>query len=297
MTALVRLSKKWSAVFLAVLLLIVIPLDIRSHSVWTQRNEPGSWTIALYHCDDEEIEEGSFVLSADGNESLHLVIGSASEDSMGYSDNVKHNFLLRSLIGYSEQHCIASGEITHPTGDLSIEFWLRFIERGADLEIGLLEGVTFRIRIGDEGDRFQLMGANVTDVDIMDYCAPGFESFPPVGSWHHYGVTLHAPNVELTETGNYRYGDGCYARFYYDSHVVGFVDQTKQDLTGLEFAPFVKPAILIHHGTMSFDEVMVSDVDWSDPVGHEGSGHGGISVEHAFENGRQPVAVSNWDLF
>ena len=110
-------------------------------------------------------------------------------------------------------------------------------------------------------------------------------------------MAIHAQYVEQLENANYRYGLGSYAQFFYDSHIVGFVGQTKLNISGLEFAPTVKPAILIHQGTMAFDEVMISNVDWSVPVGHGGSGHGGMSVGHAFEDGRQPVEIENWFLY
>jgi len=43
--------------------------------------------------------------------------------------------------------------------------------------------------------------------------------------------------------------------------------------------------------------VMISDFDWSDPAGHGGSSHGTIRIGHAFEDGRQPVAIQRWSLY
>ena len=83
---------------------------------------------------------------------------------------------------------------------------------------------------------------------------------------------------------------------FYDSHIVGFVDRDKQTLQDWNLLR-PSPAILIHQGRAVFDEFMISSVDWSDPVGHGGSGHGGIGQDHAFENGRQPVVVTDWHFY
>lgn len=291
---------KREQLFVVIFLLLFANASINSwsHSVWKQRNEPGPWTVALYHCDDEEVGEGQVITSADGNPDLDLIVGPPGGDPLESTTDVRHGFLLRSIAGHSPQQCVAKGFVQHPLGDMSIELWLRFIEYGADIQVGLLEGVSLRVRIGGEGDRFQLMGANSEILEATAYSAPGFKSFPPVGDWHHYGVTIEAPNVVQTGEGNYQYGEGCVARFFYVSHIVGFVGQTKLDLKGLEFEPKARPAITVYQGSLAFDEFMISNVDWSDPVGHGGLGHGGVSVGHAFENGRQPpVGIFDWSLY
>lgn len=267
------------------------------HTVWQQRNESGPWTVCLYHCDEEITDESLFIYNAIDDPDLHVSIGPAVADPLTSTTDVRHGFLNRAIVGRSEQSCISQGKISHPMGDLSIEFWMKFIEYGADIQIGFQTGVSLRIRIGGEGDRFQLVGANEIIQDSTQYSAPGFESFPPVGNWHHYGVTIHAPSIRQNESGTFSYEEGSYAQFFYDSHIVGFVDQTKLDLTGLEFSPQSNIMIQIHHGTMIFDEIMISNIDWSNPVGHGGAGHGGIRIGHAFENGRQPVSISDWCLF
>lgn len=281
---------------------IIVLLSISSHAwghtVWEQRNEPGPWTICLYHCDEEDSGEGHLIQNAGWNKDLNLIIGAPEEDGLESTSDVRHGFLNRALIGHSQQACVSLAEIKHPTGNLSIEVWLKFLAHGADIQIGFMNGISLQIRIGGDGDRFQLLGSNSTDKNETKYSAPGFQSFPPVGSWHHLGVTIRAPHVTQLSNNHYRYEDGCYAQFFYDSHIVGFVNQTKLDLTGLEFAPRSNTAILIHHGSMVFDEIMLSDVDWSDPVGHGGTGHGGVRVGHAFEDGRRPLTgIEDWSLF
>jgi hypothetical protein len=289
-----------SGFLFSVITISMMILSVKSvcgHTVWTQRNSPGPWTVVLYHCDDEDVNEGSVIQEAGGKPNLNLLIGPPEGEGLESTNQVPQAILSRAIIGNSTQYCVASGTTAHPAGDMSIEFWCRFLEIGADIQLGFMDGVSLRLRISPDGDRFQLMGLNVQDVDDTRYAAPGFASFPPVGTWHHYGVTIHAPNVIQLENGNYQYGEGCFAKFYYDSHIVGFVDQRQTDLTGLEFAPAAAPAILIHQGRAVFDEFMISSVDWSDPVGHGGSGHGGIGQDHAFENGRQPVVVTDWHFY
>lgn len=284
--------------FVFLIVSINLSSHVWGHTVWDQRNEPGPWTICLYHCDEEDIGEGHLIQNAGWNKDLNLRIGDPAEVGLESTGDVRHGFLNRALIGHSEQACVSVDEIKHPTGDLSIEVWLKFLAHGADIQIGFMDGISLQIRIGGDGDRFQLLGSNSTDEMGTKYSAPGFQSFPPVGNWHHLGVTIRAPHVTQLNNGHYRYEDGCYAQFFYDSHIVGFVNQTKLNLTGLEFASHSKTAILIHNGTMVFDEIMISDVDWSDPVGHGGTGHGGVRVGHAFEDGRRPLSsINDWSLF
>ena len=132
----------------------------------------------------------------------------------------------------------------------------------------------------------------------MYYTAPGFVSFPRLDVWNHFGVCIHGMNIEQTSEGRYRYGEGSVARFYFNSHAVGFVSQRILSIEGLEFEPESKVAIIVHHGELIFDEIQVSSIDWTDPLGHGGESHGSILIEHAFENGRVPEAsVDAWDLY
>ncbi|HPP03161.1 MAG TPA: hypothetical protein PLX83_21485 [bacterium] len=271
--------------------------DVQGHSVWKQRNEPGPWTICLYHCDEEELSDGDELLNAGWNQQLHLQIQALSPSSLVSTQNVKHSFLERAIVAYDPLACVSRAAILHPTEDLSIEVWLKFVDYGADLQIGFLEGVSLHVRIGGKGDRFQLLGSKSFEEDGK-YSAPGFLNFPPVGDWHHLGVTIHAPLVETINDHTCRYQKGCYAQFFYDSHIVGFTGTTKVDLEGFTFRADSPVTIHVYSGAMAFDEIMISDVDWSNPVGHGGTGHGGTAVGHAFEDGRQPASsISDWSLF
>ncbi len=280
------------------LFLLFIFSPAYGHSVWKQRNEPGYWTVCLYHCDEEVLDEGQLLVNAGNDPSLNLMIGSPEGDGLESTQNVRHSFLSRAIAGLSKQSCLSQGAADHPLGDLSIEFWLKFAEYGADVQFGFLDGISLRVRIGGERDLFQLQGADPSIADATQYTAPGFESFPPVGSWHHIGVTIHAPSVLQTPNGRYRYQEDCYAQFFYDSHIVGYVNQTLLNLAGLEFSPQSKIGLIVYQGVPVIDEIMISNVDWSDPVGHGGTGHGGVRVGHAFEDGRQPAAaIQEWSLF
>lgn len=286
----------WIGIVNLLPLLIISPAS--GHSVWKQRNEPGYWTVCLYHCDEEILNEGQELANAGNDSSLNLTIGSPEGVGLESTRDVRHSFLSRAIAGLSKQTCLSPGVTNHPLGDLSLEFWLKFAEYGADVQFGFLDGISMRVRIGGERDLFQLQGADSSIADATRYSAPGFESFPPVGSWHHIGVTIHAPTVFRTSNGRYRYQEDCYAQFYYDSHIVGYVNQTRLNLDGLEFAPQSKIGLIVHYGVPIIDEMMISNVDWSDPVGHGGTGHGGVRVGHAFEDGRQPAAaVCEWSLF
>lgn len=268
-----------------------------AHVIWKQRNEPGAWTVALYHCDEEDVAVGSALADAAGDGSLDLIVGEPGDAPLESTFDVPREFLVRAVQINSAQTLAAAGDAAHPEGDMSIEFWCRFLGAGADVQVGFPDGVSLRMRIGGNGDRFQLFGANHNDPESGAYSAPGFNSFPPVDDWHHYGVTLFAPNVEVLENGRRRYGEGCKARFFFDSHIVGFADNQTLDLAGLEFEPFAPPAVTAREGGLMLDEIMISRVDWSDPVGHGGSGHGGLRLTHGFEDGRVPVSVPGWSWY
>lgn len=268
-----------------------------THAIWNQRNEPGPWTVVLYHCDDTGVSIGQSLFCEVGGDDYHLQIGGTDGDGLFSTTDTAREVLVRSVEATSPQELVADGLVAHPTEQMSIECWLRFAEFQTDVQFGFINGVSMRIRIGDEGDRFQLIGANTTDMETTEYSAPGFISFPPVTDWHHIGITISAPNIETMPNGNYRYGEGCTAEFFYDSHIVGFQGNQTLDLTGLEFAPSVQPAVIIHSGTFLFDEFMISNVDWSNPVGHGGSGHDGSPLTHGFEDGRTYAAVNCWEIY
>ncbi len=278
-------------------LLMLLPAAVSSHPIWKQRNHTGPWTVVLYHFDEEDVQPGNLLRTETGVEDLHLFIRETGGDGLLSTVDVPREVLLRSLLSSSPQSLIAEGEVAHPTQEMSIELWLRFAEFNVDVQFGFLNGVSLRMRIGEAGDRFQLIGANTMNLETTDYSAPGFMSFPPVNDWHHYGVTITAPNIETLPNGNLRYGDGSIAKFFFDSHIVGFQGNQTLDLSGLEFSPNAQPAIIIRTGTFLFDEFMISSVDWSVPTGHGGTGHSGTRLEHGFEDGRAPAALHNWQLF
>lgn len=278
-------------------LIFLIANLAQAHPIWKQRNEPGPWTVVLYHCDDEDVMPGGFMHSEGGGIELSLLIGEPDGDGLFSTSDAAREVLGNSIEATSPQELTASGLVAHPTQQMSIEFWLRFAEAQTDVQFGFINGISLRMRIGLNGDRFQLLGANTTDVESVDYSAPAFRSFPPVTDWHHYGVTISAPNIETLPNGNLRYGNGCTAKFFYDSHIVGLQGNQTLNLAGLEFAPIAQPAIIIRSGTFLFDEFMISNVDWSVPSGHGGLGHDGIRLDHGFEDGRAFASVNHWDLF
>jgi len=270
-----------------------------SHTSWSHRNEPGPWTVVLYHCDDTGLQAGDVIASAQSDPALDLVIQPFEGEALEASGDVFYPVLEQSIGAYSAHEAISEGVVEHPVGELSVELFMKFVEHGADIEIGIQNGISLRVRTADAGDRFQLMGANVEGVDDTRFSAPGFSSFPPVGTWHHYGVTIRAQNVEGLGNGRYRYGAGSRAQFFYDSHAVGFVNDTVLDIEGLEFEAQGKPFIRVYAGSMLFDEIMISNHDWSDPDGHDGASHGSVRVGHAFEDGRQPInsSLNAWSLY
>jgi hypothetical protein len=303
-------------------LLLAITLDGFGHARWTQRNEAGDWTVALYHFDDEDLNEGDSLVDA-GTNGLNLLIGppqeyewdgetQPAEQMMGVNSNKR--FLAQALECVSPQTLSATQTVQHPF-TVSFEIWLKPLELGSDFRFGFLDGVSVRIRHSDdEGDRFHILGTNSDGIDDLTYQAPGFEEFPRVPTWNHYGITIRCPHVERTADGSYVYGEGTTARFFYFSHAVGFTGERELDLSGLEFPETATPGIEIYSGIFQIDEFQISNVDWhvsqSDSHGGAGGGEHGdqTDIDHAFENGRVPgdlvpsqpettVPVQNWLLY
>ncbi|MGC9329048.1 MAG: hypothetical protein ACP5I1_15545, partial [Candidatus Hinthialibacter sp.] len=177
------------------------------HARWTQRNEPGGWTIALYHFDDVELKAGMALID-EGPNGLNLLIGEPqpylqdgeiqpAEDIRPAKGN--YRFLAQALECSSPQILSATRSIQHPF-TLSLEIWLKPLSLGADFRFGFLDGINVRIRHSDnEGDRFHILGLNSTNVDDQQYKAPGFVSFPRVSTWNHYGITIRCPQAQQTD--------------------------------------------------------------------------------------------------
>lgn len=306
----------------AFLALSAIALDAFGHARWTQRNEPGPWTVALYHFDDDSLLEGESLLD-EGPNQLNLLIGPSQEGELegdpvpaeplnGVNSNAR--FLAQALECVSPQTLSATQAVAHPF-TLSFEIWLKPLGLGADFRFGFLDGVSVRIRHSDDlGDRFHILGLNTDGPEDVTYTAPGFTEFPRVPTWNHYGVTIHCPHVERTDDGTYVYGEGTVARFYYFAHAVGFTGNRTLDLSGLEIPETATPGIEIYSGIFQIDEFQISNVDWhlSQDDAHGGQGgseHGSATdMSHAFEDGREPgdfvppqpdttVPVLDWILY
>ena len=291
-----------------------------SHARWKQRNEPGDWTVVLYHFDDEVVTSGASLLD-EGPNGLNLLIGEPQEytfddetqpaEEMGTGKG-NYRFLDQAIECVSPQILSTTQSISHPF-TLSFEIWLKPLILGADFRFGFLDGINIRIRHSDEGDRFHILGLNSADLDDQTFKAPGFTVFPRVEAWNHYGMTIRTPYVQRTEKGTYVYGEGSVARFFYFSHAVGYVGDRILDISGLEFPEIGTPGIEILSGMFQIDEFQISNVDWhvspeeahgGDPTEHEGQG----DIFHAFENGRIPgdevpeqtettVPVIDWFLY
>lgn len=150
--------------FSILVFLLIGASQVWSHALWTQRNEPGPWTVALYHLDEEELTEGALLYEAQDGSGLDLVIG-AHESGELRSVSARAAYLHRALSASVPVALISENAVEHPINEMSIEVWLRFLSVGADIQIGLLEGVSMRIQLDQEGDRFHLLGANSEDLD------------------------------------------------------------------------------------------------------------------------------------
>ncbi len=297
-------------------------LECWSHARWNQRNEPGYWTVALYHFDDKELVAGSALWDAGTNE-LNLLIEEpqdylydgeeqAAEEIRAVRGN--YRFLAQALECTSPQLLTTTQSIKHPY-TLSFEIWLKPVTLGTDFRFGFLDGINVRIRHSNKnGDRFHILGLNSADLDDQQFKAPGFNEFPRVSTWNHYGVTIRSPLVQLTERGTYIYGEGSVARFFYFAHAVGFTGERVLDISGLELPEMGTPGIEILSGVFQIDEFQITNIDWhvSQEQSHGGHGeseHGSATdMFHAFENGRVPgdfvpeqpettVPVENWFLY
>jgi hypothetical protein len=293
-----------------------------SHARWTQRNEPADWTVVLYHFDDVDLNAGNALLDESPN-GLHLLIGEPQaypiDDEMQPAEELlpgkgNYRFLGQALECTSPQLLSATQTVTHPY-TLSFEIWLKPITLGTDFRFGFLDGVSIRIRHDEEqGDLFHILGINSESADDETFKAPGFDEFPRVSTWNHYGVTIRAPYVERTDHGTHIYGNGSVARFFYFAHAVGFTGERVVDISGMEFPETATPGIEVYSGVFQIDEFQISNVDWhlSQGESHGGQGageHGSASdMFHAFENGRIPgdyvptqpqttVPVQEWFLY
>ncbi len=267
------------------------------HSMWTQRNEPGYWTVALYHC-DENINPDFHLINA-GSDAGYLNLAlSSKETNPIQSVSAKAWYLNQAIMVSEPSQFTSETEADHPIGDMSIELWVKMLDSETDIQLGFIKGVSLRIAFSNEGDRFHLLGTNSKNRDDQTYTAPGFDSFPRYNVWNHFGVAIHAPNVEKIDDFDYRYGEGCAARFFFNSHAVGYVDNRILSLKGMTFRSTSPIFIAIQKSGLIIDEIQISRVDWTDPLGHGGESHGTIAIEHAFENGRVPATnIEHWCLF
>ena len=200
---------------ISLFLAIFVALPTFGHSMWRQRNEPGHWTVALYHCDEEFGPNFTLENAASDSGFLDLLLSSDKENP-AQSVSGKAWYLDRAVEALEPCRLMSLEEAVHPTGDLSIEVWIKMLDAEADVQIGFTEGASLRIAFSESrGDRFHLLGANSESADDRTHSAPGFESFPRFSVWNHFGVTIHAPNVESIDGDRYRYGEGCIARFFY----------------------------------------------------------------------------------
>ncbi|MBN2326059.1 MAG: hypothetical protein JXR73_02820 [Candidatus Omnitrophica bacterium] len=318
---LVKPNYYWGLLVILIIMTFEIP-TAWSHARWTQRNETGDWTVALYHFDDEELEAGKSLID-EGSNGLNLLIGEPQPYLLDgelqpaeelYPGKGNYRFLAQALECSSPQLLSATQSIPHPF-TLSLEIWLKPLSLGADFRFGFLDGIHVRIRHSDdEGDRFHILGLNSDGMDDQQYKAPGFADFPRVSTWNHYGITIRCPHVQQTDRGTYIYGEGSVARFFYFSHAVGFTGERTLDVSGLELPELGTPGIEVYSGFFQIDEFQISHIDWciSQEYSHGGQGgseHGDImDLSHAFEDGRIPgdfvpeqlettVPVEDWLLY
>ncbi len=311
-----------TVLFIMVLITVLLVHESWSHARWTQRNEPGDWTVALYHFDDEDLTAESSLWD-EGPNGLNLLIGEPQEylfdgetqpaEEIGAVKG-NYRFLAQALECTSPQLLTATQSVKHPY-TLSFEIWLKPLTLGVDFRFGFLDGINVRIRHSNElGDRFHILGINSVNLDDQQFKAPGFTEFPRVSTWNHYGITIRCPHVQRTEQGTYIYGEGSVARFFYFSHAVGFTGERILDISGLEFPEMGTPGIEILFGVFQIDEFQISNIDWHISQGQAHGGQGGsehgsaTDMFHSFENGRVPgdfvpeqpettVPVNNWFLY
>ena len=146
-----------TSIVLAAMISLSSVYDCYSHSVWTKRNEPGSWTVTLYHCDEETGDSEFELIDAGGSPGLNLI---CEPDELAALESVSSKawYLDRAINSVDVCQLISEASVEHPSPDMSIEMWMKVTDMGADIQVGFIDGISMRVCFSNSGDLFSYCG-------------------------------------------------------------------------------------------------------------------------------------------
>lgn len=272
---------------------VLLCTNAGAHAInWDRVNAVDADTLALYHFDNATADLAP--VESPLNAGLDLAPSSALAPITVSSDVVSGIFAPQSIRLMTTQTLQSTSALTDVSGDLTIEFWFKWLPTmtSSTLQVGLGSGA--RVLLARDvlypvNDRFGVGGGHGTFRS-----APGFVDWPSVGeehadlnTWYHIGLAIHSTGIVYDEvSGHDAYAAGSVARMYLHGHAVG-IPVTEIDLGGMQVHNSSRVTVRIAGAGVALDELAIWKKDWTangtnpDPFG-DGRG-GDARVENALE--------------
>lgn len=312
---------------------MILAAHAAAHVTWTQTNLYHPDALAVWNLNDSSFNTGESLATVAGYPSVNGLEILTGTGTMSSSTSTPEPFFGTSLriegplradtfnenFGYWDRDPLQPQDNPQApapgnnnlgpdlvTGDLTIEFWLKWdpAPSASSVEVGFRRGSRLRITrdtATPANDQFAVVATHGTIVS-----APGFTNWVDVGTeeapldeWIHFAISIDA-------TGNYYdatpgithhfYDTGSVARFYINGHAVGTAPHT----VALNGNPSSTNNLQIHgeyskltinniSGNVTIDDVAV----WAADLSEAGT------IANPFANGRGNVAssVEMWHVF
>lgn len=279
----------WGGAVLS-LTLLVSTTPAHAHVHWTRVNTVDSTTLFLSHGDNAT----TTLLPAEPplNADLGLTPTSAAAPITTSTDVAGSLFGPHSITLTQPQTLQSTASLTNVSGDLTIEFWFKWLPTmtSSTLEVGLGSGARIRIArdtANPAQDRLGVAGTHGTYLSV-----PQFPNWNAIGEeeaslneWRHMGLTIHSTGLVYDGAqGHDVYAPGSIGRIYLNGHLLGVHPAQTIDLAGLPVHDASRVVLRMQGAGMAIDELAIWSKDWSENGSNTnpfGNGRGGASVENA----------------
>jgi len=281
----------WALMSMLVLFLSSIAAPAHAHVHWTRVNGVDPETVALYHFENTT----SQVIPPSGNldQNLGLTPFSGASSITGTADTPAAIFDPGALALNETQTLRTTATVTNLAGDLTIEFWFKWVPAmtSSTLEVGLASGA--RVMIARDtavpvNDRFGVAGTHGSYVS-----APAFTNWADYGEeegslneWRHLALAIHSAGIHFDPVSAHDvYSTGTTGLLIYNGHPVGFLPYTF-NLSGLKVHDASRLTVVMRGNGVVIDELTIWQRDWTE---------NGTKFD-SFSNGRGgQTRVSGWD--
>lgn len=261
-----------------------------AHVIWSQTNSVDADTLFLTHMDDTTKQEVPAEASLASD--LGLTPTSALVQITTGTDVPSAIFGPHSLQLTQSQTLRSTATVSDLTGDLTIEFWFKWLPTmtSSTLQVGLASGAKIMIArdaLNSANDRFGVAGTHGSYRSTN-----GFVDWPNVGeeeaglnTWRHLGLTIHSAGIAFDPAAEHDvYLPGTVGRMYLFGHAAALPPTDIEiDLAGLKVHDASAIQLQMTGSGIAVDEITIWKKDWSE----NGSNH------HPFSDGRGNAGIEN----